>query len=331
MKNPLISAIFPCYNVANYLPDLFASLEQFDYPNIEFIFVNDGSKDNTLQLLQEFCKDKDNCIIVDQENQKLCMARNNGLAKAKGEYIWFCDPDDIPSPYILTYLYRNMVEHNADISICNYKKVKENFHFSDCKKASDCNKIKFYDQESAMCQYFSCKKFDLNVWSKLYKNDILKKFESYPNVFDKKVIYGEDVDFNSKYLMFCKKCVYTTTNLYYYRQRKSSIVHSKFNESRLTTFIGINNAIKRYEGKYPQAQKYIKSLKGLVSIEMLYYIYKSEYSDKQTIEDLLYNLKSNMKYIVSCKRNHLYRRIFVPLTYPLFKLFLANRMRKNSK
>ena len=83
MEKDLISAIFPWYNVAKFLPDLFESLEKMDYENVEYIFVNDGSKDDTLELLKTFCQNKSNCQVVDQENQKLCMARNNGLKAAK--------------------------------------------------------------------------------------------------------------------------------------------------------------------------------------------------------------------------------------------------------
>ena len=331
MEKDLISAIFPCYNVAKYLPDLFKSLDQMDYKKVEYIFVNDESTDNTLKLLQEYCNGKENCRVIDQKNQKVCMARNNGIREAKGEYIWFCDPDDIPSPHILSALHQNIVEQQADLSICSFKKVKEEFHFENRPKFKTKKRIITYNQEDAMCQLLSCKKFDLNVWSKLYKHEILKKIPTYPNVCNPKIKYGEDLALNTEYMKHIKKCVYDTRDLYSYRQRRNSAVHSKFNAERLTTFIGINNTIKTYEKEYPNALKYAKSLKGLVSVEMLYYIYKSNYNDSEKIKELLCNLKSNMKYIVSCKRNHLYRRILVPLTYPLFKLFLSKRLRAKHK
>lgn len=331
MGKDLISAIFPCYNVAKFLPDLFKSLDKMNYENVEYIFVNDGSKDNTLELLKTYCQNRSNCHIVDQENQKLCMARNNGLKAAKGKYIWFCDPDDIPSPHLLSVLQKNMVEHSADISICGYQKVKEEFHFDNVPKFSQKKKVEEYNQLDAMCQYLSCKKFDLNVWCKLYKHEILKKFPNYPNVFNPDIKYGEDVAFNTEYLTHIEKCIFDKRKLYFYRQRANSLVHSKFNENRLTTFIGIDNAIKLYKKDYPEASKYAKSLKGLVSVEMLYYIYKGDYDNKEKIKELLHNLKSNMKYIVHCRRNHLSRRLFVPLTYPLFKLFLSKRLKNKKK
>lgn len=326
MEKDLISAIFPCYNVAKFLPDLFKSIDQMEYEKVEYIFVNDGSSDNTLQLLNNFCHGKTNCQVVDQPNQKICMARNNGLARARGEYIWFCDPDDIPSTHILSVLHKNIVEHQADISICGYQKVREEFHFENCPKFKPCKEVLLFDREQAMCQYLSCKKFDLNVWCKLYKHEILKKFPTYPNVFNPDIKYGEDVALNMEYFQHVNSCVFDKNKLYFYRQRANSLVHCKFNENRLTTFVGINNAIKMCEN-YPKAQNYARSLKGLVSVEMLYYIYKSDYNDSNKIRELLHNLKSNMKYIVTCKKNHLYRRIFVPLTYPLFKLFLSKRIK----
>lgn len=327
MQNDLISVIVPCYNVEKFLPDCFNSLVHQTYKNLEMIFVNDGSKDNTLNILNNFCKNKPNCKVVDKINGGLSSARNAGLAYATGKYIYFFDSDDILSPNILEVLHKIITEQNADISICRYKRVKENYKLNFNKIVKYSKKLKIFNQEDTICQLYSGRLFDVCVWNKLYKHDLLKKIDIYPNVFNENIKYGEDVEFNIRYLSFSNKAVFTKKRLYYYRQRKGSLVHSSFNEKRLTDFIGINYAIEHTKDKFPIAHKYIKSWKGLVCVEMLFYIYKSDYSNKEVISGLLQDLKENMKYIKSCERNHLYRRIFVPLTYPLFKLFLRKRIK----
>lgn len=331
MQKDLISIIMPCYNMEKFLPDCFNSLMRQSYKNLEIIFVNDGSKDNTLQMLTHFCEGKKNCKVIDQQNQGVSAARNTGLKNATGEYIYFFDPDDFLSPNILSILHKNMIENNSDLSICNFYRVEEDFKMNYDKVPTEKNKIILFNQVDAMCQLFSGKLFDLCPWNKLFKHSLLKKMENYPDVYNKKIYYGEDTDLNFNYLQQCSKVCYTKDKLYFYRLRKGSLVRSKFNEKRLTTFIGIDNAIEVCEKNFPLAEKYAKSWKGLVSIEMLFYIYKSDYKNRETIKTLMNNLKSNMKNIVTCKRNHLYRRILVPLTYPLFKIFLHPRLKKRKK
>lgn len=327
MQKDLISVIVPCYNMERFLPDCFESLTHQNYKNLEIIFVNDGSKDNTLQLLNEFCEGKENCRVVDQQNRGISGARNSGLKYANGKYIYFFDPDDFLSPNIISVLHKNMVENDVDISICRYKRVKEDFELDYKKNDKPTKKLIFFDKESTICQLYSGKLFDVCVWNKLYKHEIIKQIDNYPEVYNTNIKYGEDVEFNIRYLEKSKGAVFTKDRLYYYRQRKGSLVRSSFNEKRLTDFIGIDYAISVCENKFPKAEKYIKSWKGLVSVEMLYYIYKSDYANKDKINELLKNLKDNMNYIVTCRRNHLYRRILVPLTYPLFKIFLQSRIK----
>lgn len=331
MREDLISVVIPCYNVEKYLNDCFDSLTHQTYKNIEIIFVNDGSKDGTLPLLMKFCDGKDNCLVIDQQNQGVSAARNAGLSHATGKYVYFFDPDDLLSPNILTILHDNMVKNDADMSICSFNRVKEDYKMNWEIKDKNCKKVKIFNQIDAMCQLLSGRLFDLCPWNKLFKLELLTQVPNFPNVYDGEIRYGEDTDLNFKYMQQCSKICFTPQKLYFYRLRKGSLVRSSFNEKRLTTFIGINRAIEASRQNFPQVEKYAKSWKGLVSVEMLYYIYKSDYENADVILELLNNLKENMGCIVKCKRNHLYRRIFVPLTYPLFKIFLNKRLRQSKK
>ena len=89
-----VSVIVPVYNVEKYLKKCLDSLVNQTLKDIEIICVNDGSTDNSLQILQEYANTHPNIVIVDQENQGVSLARNNGIKKAKGGYIGFVDPDD---------------------------------------------------------------------------------------------------------------------------------------------------------------------------------------------------------------------------------------------
>jgi len=92
---PLVSVVVPAYNCAKYISDTLISLFNQDYPNIEIIVVNDGSKDGTLELLKTY---GDRIVLINQSNTGAPGARNNGIRAARGEFISFCDSDDLWVP-----------------------------------------------------------------------------------------------------------------------------------------------------------------------------------------------------------------------------------------
>ena len=328
MQKDLISIVIPCFNTAKFLPDCFASLDNQTYQKFEVFFVNDGSTDNTLDVLKQYCQNKPNCKIVNQPNSGVSTARNAGLACANGEFVYFYDSDDVLLPNMLEELLHNLKQFDADVSVCGFKYVAENFKpkFKPCKVFG---KVHTFKQEDAICQLFSGRLLRTSIWNKLFKHNIIKKMNGYPNVFSAQIKYGEDTEFNFKYLEHSNKTVFCGAKLYCYRQRQGSIVHSKFNENMLTNFFGISSIIKSCEGKFPKAQKYAQSWQGLASIATLFYIFKSDNSDKNVILQLQNQLKRNMPNIVFGAKNALLFRIFAPLGYIVFKVALCART-KNS-
>ncbi len=326
MQKDLISVVVPCYNMSHYLKDCFESLDNQTYKNFEVIFVNDGSTDDTLQLLKQYCKNKTNCQLVDQQNAGLSGARNSGLKLATGEYVYFYDPDDFLSPQLLFVLHKNLVEYNADISIVRYKRVKENFRSNYSKLEKLSQKFQVFDQEDTISQLYSGMLFDVCVWNKLYKHIILKQIKTYPNVFNPQIKCGEDIEFNYKYLKYSKKGVFSDAVCYCYRQHKSSIVHNGFNEEKLTDFIGLNYVERDCHQNFPEVELYIKGWKSSVCVAMLWSIFLSDYDDKDKITRLFDNFKDNLACIPLGKNNSKLLRVVTPCAYPLLKLGLAKRL-----
>ena len=91
---PKFSIIVPVYNVESYLAKCLDSILCQSYKDYEIIAINDGSTDNSSKILKEYVDKYDNIIVINQENQGLSQARNNGVKEAKGEYIIFADSDD---------------------------------------------------------------------------------------------------------------------------------------------------------------------------------------------------------------------------------------------
>ena len=121
IKKNLISVIVPNYNNANFLPSCLDSILCQTHSNLEIIVVDDGSTDNSKDVLRKY-KDKDKRIqIIYNKHSGLSETRNTGLRKAKGEYIGFIDSDDAIENDFYKKLYKNALHSNADITMTSTK------------------------------------------------------------------------------------------------------------------------------------------------------------------------------------------------------------------
>ncbi len=122
-----LSIIVPVYNVEKYIHSCFECIfrQELDETEFEVIIVNDGTKDNSMEKIADFIKEHSNISVINQENQGLSVARNNGIAKAKGEYVYMPDPDDLLIDNYLSVLLDivvlcqiiQQVTHNISIEI----------------------------------------------------------------------------------------------------------------------------------------------------------------------------------------------------------------------
>ena len=108
------SIIIPCYNVAEFLSKLFDSIQRQKCNSIEYLFVDDGSVDNTGVLLDNFCKENQTAKVLHQKNTGVCGARNTGLKTAQGDYVFFLDGDDYLTDDASEILV-NVADGGADI------------------------------------------------------------------------------------------------------------------------------------------------------------------------------------------------------------------------
>lgn len=115
------SLIIPVYNVEHYVERCLRTCMNQNVPESEYeiIVINDGSTDNSLDVVKRISKESSNIVVFSQANSGLSNARNRGLSMAKGEFIWFIDSDDYISENCLNDLYEQLKQHDLDILMCN--------------------------------------------------------------------------------------------------------------------------------------------------------------------------------------------------------------------
>ena len=121
-----VSIIIPVYNVNSFIKKCIKSVFDQSLRDFECIIVNDGSKDNSIELAQEIIKGDKRFKVFHQKNQGQGMARNLGLKYAKGKYICFIDADDFVETNYLEEMCREIEKQKADIVCCGFNIIKKN-------------------------------------------------------------------------------------------------------------------------------------------------------------------------------------------------------------
>ena len=120
MLKPIISIIVPVYNVEKYLRRCLDSIVMQTFTDWECICVDDGSPDNSGKILDEYAVKDERFVIIHKENGGVSSARNTGLDIARGEYVTFCDSDDLVEADWLLAQYTDIVSEDFDVCICGF-------------------------------------------------------------------------------------------------------------------------------------------------------------------------------------------------------------------
>lgn len=241
--NKLISIIVAAYNIEECLPRCMDSLLMQTYQELEIIVVDDGSKDHTGAICDQYAKTDSRIQVIHQENQGLSGARNAGLSIAKGDYIGYVDGDDWIEPEMYQAMLEACEEEKAQIAVCAYKQIKER---ENQKDDSNCLENTEYKTKAAQMEtkdrkyvltrqealdIYICdnKSFHIynSVWSKLFRRDLIEDMR-FP--IGKK---SEDIMYTTKALANANCCVFLDVSYYnYVLDRTGSIMNEKLHERR---------------------------------------------------------------------------------------------------
>lgn len=221
-----ISVIVPVYNAEQYLNQCIDSILNQTLDSFELILLNDGSKDGSGAICDEYAEKYDNVSVYHLENGGPARARNIGISKAKGEYIGFVDSDDYIDEKMYEVLFSESQERNADIVMCTYSIKSENETV-----LCNMNYEAYYDSDSMkelILRYSSTDHNGLfSVCNKIFRRQLIVDNRL---VFDEQLIRAEDAWFVFDCLKCAKKVSFINEPFYYYRQVETSTMHTIQND-----------------------------------------------------------------------------------------------------
>lgn len=168
-----ISIIVPVYQVEKYISQCIESILAQTFTDFELILVDDGSKDNSGKICDEYAEKDKRIRVLHKENGGLSDARNKGLDNASGNYFMFVDSDDYIAPNMAECLYQNIIKEDADIAACNFRyvfeeDVEEDFSTENKAEVLSGKEI-FYNRKNERNYGFWTV-----AWNKLYKAETFK-------------------------------------------------------------------------------------------------------------------------------------------------------------
>lgn len=328
----LISVIVPIYNQEKYLDKSIKSLLQQKYSNLEIILVNDGSTDNSIEIIRDYEKRDKRIQVVDKMNGGVSSARNAGLKIATGEYIGFIDPDDWIDPDMYGSMYNNLIINEAELTICNYiieknNKKEEIIINTNEYKLRDSKIINFLvaDMINMDTLNISTPSIMGSAWRLLIKRNLI--YEN--NIrFDEDTSYMEDLLFVIEVLINSKTVGIDNNSHYHYNQLEDSASNKylpNFFESHYEVFKKIKNILIKYD--------YISILEDRLKYRYVFIVMHSIRNEARIKNDK--SLEKKINYIRSILEDRTLVKYIKDINYRSYtkqrKMILYNMENSNPK
>ena len=213
-KPPLVSIIIPCYNCEKTLERCYNSLSRQSYKELEIVFINDGSRDKTKELLESLAAKDARVRLINQLNQGVSLSRNKGIEASRGEYILFVDSDDEVSDDYVDELIAPLEKGDADIVLSHLYRSYSPGRINERKRMAAT------ENGDVIENYPKIKEYLRAPFLKAFRSSIIKS----NNInFPSKISYGEDYIFNLNYLDHIKKYCISESAYYLYHEEDSHL------------------------------------------------------------------------------------------------------------
>lgn len=240
-----ISVVIPVYNCEKFLPVCLDSIILQTYENLEIICINDGSKDDSLKLLEEYELKDSRIKVINQKNQGQSAARNRGIEEASGDFISFIDADDWVSLCLYEKFVKMLDKSGQNIDIFLFNGTNFNDKNQHCRNTSffgikDWNN---YEQKDFIHTFNDCKKpfsGNMSVWNKIYGTEFLRKnnIKFAENLIFEDQLFFMETSIKAKSILICNDA------LYHYRQQNTASTMSTLGKNVFDIFRIINRIEK---------------------------------------------------------------------------------------
>jgi glycosyltransferase involved in cell wall biosynthesis len=269
----------PTLNSEKHIEKTLKSLSQQTFKDMELIVVDAGSQDGTVEILRALCP---NVNILKESGANPAVSRNVGMAYASGEYIAFCDSDDIMKPDMLSVLYDTAVKKSSDITVCDFDMMYPDRTINSFAHMED---YEFPISEGTVKDYYyrfsSAPKPNNYVWSRLYRRGFIVE----NNVRFADVRYSEDHLFNLSMLLKNPKIAHVGRSLYIYVQRDESAMrsHVRANDHGLIFLQSFHEALKAVSGQNPAVYEPLLAIYAYTRVKsILFYAWLSKLKNYET-------------------------------------------------
>ena len=288
-KNIKISIIIPVYNTSKYLEKCITSISNQSLREIEIICVNDGSTDDSLEILEKIAQEDERIIVIDKRNEGPSKARNEALKIAKGKYCLNIDSDDWIEQGYLKDIYDRAEKDNLDITICDaifdfVKDKKRNYTLKDLN-IEDGDII----SSDEYVTLFLKNNFYGYTWNKLIKREI---YILNNILYPENIFYREDVEVLLRLAYFSKKIGKLNRAYYHYVQWENNVVN-KVNEKK---FYDLVNSFSSLEKFYINHHNNIyNKIKRRKIFDMLYLVFNEKFENLTGYNEIIKTLSNEMK------------------------------------
>ncbi|MBQ2116697.1 MAG: glycosyltransferase family 2 protein [Lachnospiraceae bacterium] len=227
--NDLISVVVAVYNIEKYIGECVDSILAQSYKELEIILVDDGSRDSSGKLCDEYAA-KDNRIhVIHKVNGGLSDARNKGTEYAHGKYIFVLDGDDYIEPDTIRVMHDKITKENADLCFCGINLVDENHKLIENPDIAKENLDEIILDKEDMFEKITVSPcwYYVVAWNKLYKSEILKKVQ-----YQKGKLHEDEFAIHD-IINQCERFCVVKDKFYNYVQRGQSIMHKEYKVQRL--------------------------------------------------------------------------------------------------
>lgn len=307
-----VSVIVPVYNAESYIENTIQNLLKQTLSDIEFIFINDGSSDGSLEILNKYKQENPGKIIViDQENKGPGGARNSGILAAKGEYIGFVDSDDFTLEEMYEELYSKAISENFDVVECDF------WYTDGSKKWDGVTDLSGDIKDVTDKRQYIIRMFPV-LWNKIYKREKIN------NILFKEGIFAEDVEYLYRLLPTITTIGYVNKKEYYYYQRDDS--ESRKFDNRIYDYIANFNGLLSYYKDNNYYDDYMKEFE-FCYVRYLYatFVIRAVNFDKQeylkALDLVIKNVHSNFP---NYRKNKYFYKSFKGIYLVLFNKFMGN-------